>query len=144
MDKCICCLKKQIDQKKLRGFQAAATTSVNKLLNDGEAIVFDQTLTDIGTVSSLNTTTGVFTVNVPGNFMINYYVNTNGTASQSNVSFAVNGIRSGASSAVQGQMSGFALLSLSAGDTISLTNASGEEVRLGENDIQAGITITTI
>lgn len=148
MGSCICKritrLQRQINDSTVRGLQAQTTASANKLVPQGEAVVFDEIINDLGGIVSLNPATGVFTANAKCNVLVNYYVNINGAESDVNVSFSINGIKSTATYAVQGQMSGFALLHIEPWTSFSVINSSGQTILLAGSDIQAGIMITTM
>lgn len=136
-------LESLIGQDLAQGMQATVIGG-RKLLSSGEILPFDTIVTNQTSFLSLNTTTGEFTTTKAGNYLVLYYVNIDGTDANTEVAFSVNGIKSQAVSAVQGQMSGFALLTLSPGATISISNTSGQTVAISGTDIQAGITIISL
>lgn len=146
--RCLCKRLRQIEitlgQNVLQGIQAASINSAETLIHSEEAIPFDNILINQTSFLTLDTTAHTFTTTKTGNYLVVFYVNIDGTESKTEVVFSVNGVRAQAVSAVQGQMSGFALLSLNAGDTISLINASGETILISGSEMQAGITITSM
>lgn len=128
-----------INNQEIQGVQANVTLNPSVLLPDGALIPFDTILSDIG--SPVTLTAGSFTVNIPGVYYVSYYVNIDGTETTTSVKIACNGIVCQGAFTNQGEMTGFALLNLKAGDLISLINANGESIRLANEDIQAGICI---
>lgn len=131
-----------VNSKELTGFQANTTLLPQVLLADGEQIPLDTVVSDIGSPVTLSG--GSLLVNSPGTYYVSYYVNINGTESTISVKIACNGIVSQAESANEGQLTGYALLNLNAGDLITLTNANGESIRLANVDIQADICVIKV
>lgn len=132
----------QLDSKMMSlmvsGMQATLTGG-SGILDDGMGLRFNNLLAN-NTSLSLDPLTGIFTVNRAGQYLVLFYINIDGSESSTTVSFSANTVQSQAVNAVQGQMSGFALLSLAISDTIQITNSSGQKVLLS-GDIQAGVII---
>lgn len=129
---------------KLLGTQAESKNNPQILLNAGDLIPFDTVLTNQNPNVTLDAATGIFTVTKAGDYAVYWFANINGTGGDTTVKLSCNGIGVTAENSVQAQISGFATLSLNAGDTISLMNASGFEVRLDGGNVQAGIQILSV
>lgn len=145
-NKCCCCLRQYINAVVsgigLKSFQAQLSLSPSLLLADGSTVPFNEVLSPNPSIITPNPD-GSFTVKKAGTYNVNYFVNTDGTDGATSLVFSVNGIPS-QSNLVQGQLNGFATLSLLVGDIITLATSTTGIVQLGSDPIQAGILITTV
>ena len=131
------------------GIQAVMSNRPGEELNDNEAIIFDKTISQVGTAISYNEETGEFTLSQNGNYLVDWWITIDGTDSTKGVIFAlsVNGdIHSRAvSPPATSQISGIALVMVDAAPaTISVINASGETVNFEDIAPQANIVIAAI
>lgn len=133
----------------LSGIQAQQVGAEGTVLADGGNVIFDSLLNDQSDNISYDTATGVFTITAPGNYYVDWWVGTDGAGPGINVTFAVavNGVEYSAASSpiVSGQLSGEALVTVTdVPTTITLVNASDNDVFVPTTPIQANIVITEV
>lgn len=132
----------------LHGIQAQLQGSPAAILADEAKIIFDTVVIDASDQISYDTNTGDFTISAPGNYYVNWWVTTDGSAGPVNVVFGlfVNGssVSIGNAPVITGQVEGNAFLSVStAPATVSLVNQTGASILLANTLAQADITIIT-
>lgn len=160
MNSCECCFQRNIEnqlsifmqniQNQINnlptsgtfGLQAELNDKSNTILDNGDIVPYNAIVSD--TSGTITLSGGTFTVSKVGNYYVSYIVNINGTDQLTSITMSCNGIQSQATNAVQGQMSGFALLQLQAGDNISVINDNGGKILLSPENIQAQICILKI
>lgn len=124
------------------GLQAELNDKANAILNNGELLEYNAVIAS--TSANITLSGGVFTVLKAGTYYVSYITNIGGTDMLTSITLSCNGIQSQATNSVQGQMSGFALLQLQAGDNISVINDNGGLVQLAPENIQGQICILKI
>lgn len=143
-----CCEIQSMIDSALANVKILGTQAVMKLgrtiLADGDLVPFNTVLANQNPSVSLDISTGIFTVLKGGNYVVQYYVNVDGSDMGTTVIMDCNGIKSEAIYSIQGQSAGMAVLSLAAGDKIILKNASGQSIVLDGTEAQAGIMIYTV
>jgi hypothetical protein len=133
----------------LQGFQAQLQGSPAEIITDGANVIFDTVISDQSGNVSYNAATGEFTLNGAGNYYIDWWVTTDGSAGPVNMIFGilVNGtlVALGNSPIVTGQVNGNAFITV--GDlpvTVTLANQTGADVLYANIPAQANITILTV
>lgn len=127
------------------GIQASLVEAGGGTIPDGTNVLFD-TINNQGSGIAYDPATGLFTITSPGDYLVAWWVATDGAGPATSVSFAVevNGIpySTASSPIVTGQVSGDALVTLNmVPATISLVNVTGEDVFIPDILVQAGIVI---
>lgn len=132
----------------LAGIQVQLVGSAISTIDDGANVVFDTIVNDASLAVSYNPLNGVFTINQPGNYYVNWWVNADGAGPSPTVTFSVrasNGQTISASSTspiTSLQLNGNALITAGVGPvTLSLVNNTGQTAFLGSSAIQAEMTI---
>jgi len=115
----------------------------------GAAVVFDDIILDQSPNISYSTGTGIFTITAPGNYFVTWWIATDGSDGPTNVSFAVelNGAGGiiGSSPVVTGQVSGYALITVTTTpSTVTLINVTGAAVLYAATTVQANMTILEV
>jgi len=131
------------------GIQAELTNAGGTTIADGDNVLFNTVLNDQSSNISYDAATGEFTLAQPGNYLISWWVGTDGAGPAVNVSFAVavNGVpySTASSPIVSGQLSGDALVTVGAAPSVvSLVNVTTEGVFVPTTPVQANIVITEI
>ncbi len=130
----------------LEGFQAQLQGSPATIIADGETIIFDTVINDQSESISYNAATGEFTITGAGNYYINWWTTTDGSAGPVNMIFAVlvdgTPFAQGNAPVVTGQVTGNALITVTDTPvTVTLANQTGADVLLANIPVQADITI---
>lgn len=133
----------------LQGIQAQLQGDPGGIIADTANVIFDTVLTDQSESISYNAATGEFTISENGNYYINWWVTTDGSAGPVNMVFAVLAdgitIALGNSPIVTGQVDGDAFLTVSDFPvTVTLVNQTGAAIAYGNIPVQANITIITL
>lgn len=133
----------------LHGYQAQLQGSPAEIITNGANVVFDTIISDQSEYVSYNAATGEFTLTGAGNYYIDWWVTTDGSAGPVNMVFGVlvNGspVALGNSPIVTGQVNGNAFITV--GDlpvTVTLANLTGADVLYANIPAQANITILTV
>jgi len=120
--------------------------SEGAILN-GTNIIFDTVILNTSNEITYDDTTGIFTINSPGRYLVNWWVGVDGASQLTSVVFSA---ESGATSISGSSPSGVTTLQLygqglfdlsSVPATFSLVNNTGDTVFLGASIVQADIVI---
>ena len=131
---CFCCFINMLKQKSNYGIQAEYKSTESTVLNNLDVVPFNTIVSEPSPYITNNN--GIFTVKKKGLYEIKYWVNVDGTMTKPFVSFSIKGIKS-TMPIVTGQINGFVIVSLNAGDIISLINDTGEEISLSSVENKA-------
>ncbi len=111
---------------------------------DGAVVPLDTALSNSSDIT-FDTGTSTFTITTPGNYYVTWWVAADGAGASTFVEFSiqVNGTDniSASTPITTGQLSGSAVVTLAAGDTITLVNTTGETAGFGAVPIQANVVI---
>lgn len=133
----------------LDGIQVQLQGSPGAIINDAANVIFDTVIIDESDNISYNAATGEFTISAPGNYYINWWVTTDGSAGPVNMIFSVavngTGIAQGDSPIVTGQLNGDAFIKVTDTPvTVTLVNQTGAEVLFANIPVQANLSILTV
>ncbi len=133
----------------LQGIQAQLQGSPGAIIAGGNNVIFDTIINDQSENISYDAATGEFTISSAGNYYVNWWVTTDGSAGPVNMIFGVtaggNTITQGNSPIVTGQVKGDAFITVSeAPVTVTLVNQTGADVVYANIPVQANITILTV
>lgn len=133
----------------LQGFQAQLQGSPAAIIANGNNVIFDTVITNQSANISYNAGTGEFTLSATGNYYIDWWVTTDGSAGPVNMVFGilVDGMpyAQGNSPIVTGQVNGNAFLAVNAAPvTVTLANETGADVLFANIPVQANISIITV
>ena len=133
----------------LAGIQTQLQGSPGVLINDSANVIFDTVINDQSENISYNAATGEFTISAAGNYYINWWVTTDGSAGPVNMVFSVSvdgiSVALGNSPIVTGQLNGDAFITVSDTPvTVTLVNQTGAEVVFANIPVQANLSILTI
>ncbi|MPW27237.1 hypothetical protein GC105_15825 [Alkalibaculum sp. M08DMB] len=132
----------------LSGIQTQLTGAPATIIADGANVIFDTTINNPSPNIVYDNATGNFTINEPGNYLINWWIAVDGAGASIEVIFTVE-VAGGPSISAASvppntslQLSGDALISITTvPSTLSLVNNTGEDVFLANNIVQANMTI---
>lgn len=115
----------------------------------GQNLVFDAAVNDQSPDIGYNALTGEFTISRAGNYLVNWWVATNGTSADTNLWFSIMvggaGYALGAAPLVTGQVGGSALVSVGHTPTVlTLANTTPNTLRLAQTPVQADIVILQV
>lgn len=133
----------------LKGMELQLQGSSGGTIEAAANIVFDTVLSDQAPTIGYNLATGEFIITEAGNYHIDWWVATDGSAGSDTTTFSVivhgNTVSSGNSPILTGRVTGNALITV---DTvpaiITLVNETGKTVLLPAIDVQANITIIPV
>ncbi|MGB8451408.1 MAG: DNRLRE domain-containing protein [Anaerocolumna sp.] len=133
----------------LEGIQAQLQGDPGGIIVNNANVMFDTVIIDQAANISYNAATGEFTISGDGNYYVNWWVATDGSAGPVNMVFALLSdgapIATGNSPIVTGQVDGDAFLSVSGSPvTVTLVNQTGAAVLYGDIPVQANISIITV
>ncbi|MFZ5975429.1 MAG: hypothetical protein ACOYU3_08485 [Bacillota bacterium] len=135
------------DLAQLRAIQAQLVNGGGDVIADGARIVFD-TVNDQSPDITYNALTGEFTLNAEGNYLVTWWVATDGTLGAPNVTFAIRqGLLNIPSSSplVTGHVSGSAFLTVtSTPAVVTLENNTQDTVLFASTPVQANIIIAKV
>lgn len=134
----------------LRGLQVQLQSQNVITVAPGAPIMFDTIISPLSSFISYNL--GVITITQSGVFYINWWVSTNSMSGGTDVvpTFSINtgGIISASSPIQKGQMSGNALITVTASPafpvTLSLVNSTNATIAFGTTPIKADLTIVNV
>ncbi|NCB48057.1 MAG: hypothetical protein EOM55_00275 [Clostridia bacterium] len=131
----------------LTSIQAQLQDNSEGAILDGANIIFDTVLLNTSSEITYDDTTGIFTLNAPGRYLVNWWVNVDGASQSTSVIFSA---ESGATSISASSPTGLTTLELygqglfdvgSVPATLSLVNNTGDTVILATSLVQADIVI---
>lgn len=151
--RCCCCCRRCPGprptpcRKDINGMQVQLQGMSGGTVVNNANVIFDTVLNDTSNHISYDNVTGVFTINKPGNYLVNWWVNTDGAESLTNVTFSaeVDGVSIASTSpspmtTIQIYGQGF----FTVDDVpvhLSLVNRTGADVNYGIAGIQADLVI---
>lgn len=138
---CCHCTKQYITNNNLNGAQFNSRHLKNSIITNNGTIKLDTIILSNSNISLLNN--GTLKVLKTGTYIVNYYVNINGSDKNTTITISCNGVNCVADNSVQAQITGFAILNLNANDIITIKNKSSQSILLASSDIQVGLIIYT-
>lgn len=133
----------------LKGVEVQLQGSSGGTIDNAANIVFDTVINDQSATIGYNLATGEFIITEAGNYYLDWWVATDGSAGSVTITFSVmvNGstVSSGNSPLLTGQITGNALITVdTVPATITLVNETGVTVFLPVIDVQANMTVISV
>lgn len=135
------------ESTQLRGIEVQLQGELATVANNAP-VIFDTLISSQSPFISYNTLTGTITITQTGIFYINWWVSADGTDVATSITFSIitsagDNIRA-SMPILTGQVSGNALISVVAPETLQLVNVNGGTVGYGTTPVKANLTIFNV
>ena len=132
----------------LAGIHAQLINTTSALLADGQNVIFDTVLNQLGTAISYDKATGVFTVAKAGSYLVVWSASVDGSDILPHIRLALTldgkAVAAPPTPISVGVISGSALVTAAPGAKLALANNTTDIIRLGETPPAANIVISAI